>query len=447
MALQNAPSVRRPAVEPLPRGYQTLSRGSELAVPLILMYAILLPAGLAFDVSDVVIPPYRLAAMILAPLAVRQMVLRKIRLTFPDWLIIAGSFWGLLAMLLNSPITEGIQSGGSFMIDVLGCYLIGRAYITDVRRLRTFLIFALPGIVIVGIILVIESTTQRLLIAPFFPQRAELNDLYETRLGLLRARAVFPHSIAAGMFMGSLLSLYLLAQIRPLYKWMGVVAALTAIFTVSSSAFLMTVMLLALVAYRSFFTAILKTREKLLYLVYGAAFVYVMLEVFTGRGAIRTIINYASLNPRTGYYRLLIWEYGTASVARHPWIGIGNAPMPRPDWMRIETIDNHWLMLAVRYGVPTGVLIGAGVLAAIWFCVSRNLRLNNFDRATTLGAVFALVSLWIIAWTGALWANHVAWFMLLVGLVSALATQLPQRAERPRMMQAPRPVVAPRRPA
>lgn len=440
MALQIAPTARRPMTERVPRGYQTLATGSELLVPLILLYAILLPAGLALEIAGAVIPPYRLAAMILTPLAIRQMVLRKIKLSFPDFMIIAGSLWGMLAMLMNSPDGAGAQSGGSFLIDVLGCYLIGRAYITDVRRLRTFLIFALPGIVIVGIILVIESTTQRLLIAPFFPQRAEMDDLYETRLGLLRARAVFPHSIAAGMFMGSLLSLYFLSRVRPLYKWMGVIAGLTAIFTVSSSAFLMTVMLLALIAYRSFFIQLLKTREKLLYLVYGAIGVYAALEMFTGRGAIRTIINYASLNPRTGYYRLVIWEYGTASVTRHPWFGIGNAPMPRPSWMRMETIDNHWLMLAVRYGLPTAVLIGTGVLAAIWICVSRNSRLNDFDRATTLGAVFALTSLWIIAWTGALWANHVAWFMLLVGTVSALAMQMPRQAQPPKPISARRPM-------
>lgn len=412
----------------------------EITIPLILLYAVLLPAGLAFDVSGAVIPPYRLATLVLTPFALRHMILAKIRLKAPDFFIIAGVFWGFLAMLINSPLAEGIQSGGSFVIDVLGCYLIGRAYITDVRKLRTLLVFALPGILLVGAILAFESMTRQLLIAPLFPQRATLENLYETRLGLLRARAVFPHSIAAGMFMASLLPLYFFSRVRPGYKWLGVGSALTAFFTVSSSAILMTAMLAFLIAYRNFFTMVLKVREKLIYLLIGGGIVYLLLEIFTGRGAIRTVINYASLNPQTGYYRLLIWEYGTASVALNPWFGIGNAAMPRAEWMVTETIDNHWLMLAVRYGLPTAVLIGIGIILAIWMCVSRNSRLNDFDRATTIGAVFALISLTLIAWTGALWANHIAWYMFLAGAVSALITQLPPVGKRPKGQRPRRPV-------
>lgn len=379
----------RAAPARLPVGYQTMSSFGDVLVPVLLVYAILLPAGLAVQLGSVALPPYRLATLLLLPFAFAEMVRRRISLTVPDILIIAGSFWGLGAMIVTSGIADGIEAGGSFVVDGLGCYLIGRAYLTDVRRLRKLLVAILPGVLVITVILVIEAVSHKLLIAPLFPQRAALWNLYETRFGLLRARAVFPHSIAAGLFMGSLLSLYFMSRLGRSGRNLGVLAASGALFT--------------------------------------------------GRGAIRTLINFLAFDKGSAYYRLLIWTYGTASVEKHPLFGIGNAALPRPRWMLRETIDNHWLALAVRYGLPTAVLIGLGVMTAVAYCVMRNTRLNDYDRTTTLGAVFALLALSLMAWTSGLWANHVAWYMLIAGTVAALANQLPKRSAAPmRRPQMPR---------
>lgn len=414
-----------------PAGYQTISSLREVIVPVLLVYSILLPAGLTVELGSVVLPPYRLATLLLLPFAISRMAQQRMLPKLPDILIIAGSIWGLGAMIVTSGWDDGLEAGGSFVVDGLGCYLIGRAYLTDVRRLRRLLYAALPGVIVIAIILVIEAVSHKLLIAPFFPQRAAMWNLYETRFGLLRARAVFPHSIAAGMFMGSLLSLYFMSRLKASWRIPGILAAFSALFTGSSSSYLMIAMLGLLMAYKSFFNLVLRTKERLIYLVYATLALLAALEMFTGRGAIRTLINVLAFDTRSGYYRILIWTYGTASVEKHPLFGIGNAALPRPRWMYRETIDNHWLALAVRYGLPTAVLIGAGVMAAIALCVMRNSRLNDYDRTTTLGAVFALLALSVIAWIGGLWANHVAWFMLLLGCVAALANQLPKKAAQP----------------
>lgn len=409
----------------LPPGYQITASLRDVIVPLLLIYTILLPADLAPQIGGLVLPPYRIAILVLAPFAISQMLKHKDRPTLPDILIFAGSLWGFCAMLMTSSIVEGLEGGGSFALDGLGSYFIGRAYITDVRKLRTLLIFLLPGMLIIGGIMAIEAISHRMIIAPLFGAPESTG----VRLGLMRAKAVFPHPIAAGLFMGSLLSLYFLSHIRLPLRILGTIAALTAVFAGSSAAYLMTAILLLLILYRSFFTDLLRTRERLGYLVIAAAFVFVFLELATGRGAIRFLIQF-TLDPQTGYFRLLIWTHGTASVANNPWFGIGNAPLPRPDWMIRETIDNHWLFLAVRYGLPTGMLTLGSVIAAVWHCVVGNRRLNGFDRATTSGAVFALIALTLVAWTVALWANHFAWYMLLVGVVAALGNQLPRSPAR-----------------
>ncbi|OYX95341.1 MAG: hypothetical protein B7X90_07060 [Novosphingobium sp. 17-62-19] len=392
-------------------------------VPLILFWAILLPAGLAVDLGGFKLPPYRLVAMLLAPAAINQIMQRRLKFGLPDYLIIAGGLWGFLAMFFNSPLQKAIEGGGSFFIDLIGGYLVGRAYLTDTRRLRTFVVHALPGVIIIAIILMIEAISHQLLIAPLFPIRARLDKLYETRLGLLRARATFPHSMSAGIFMTSMLPLYYLSGLKGRTRWIGTVASLGAVFSLSSAAIL-TIMLSAfLIGYRAIFTFVLRMKERMIYLFYAAVAAFVFLEVFSGRGAIRVIVQYFTLSPETGYYRIIIWNYGTASVGKQPWFGIGDAPMERARWMIMETIDNHWLMLAVKYGLPATVLIGAGVIAAIWQCSARNQKLNNFDRATTMGVVFSLTCTTIVAFTTSLWANNIIWYMMVAGIACGMANQ------------------------
>lgn len=425
----------------MPPGYQTLAPGQHLIVPLIAFYALLMPAGLALDIGGVMLPPYRVALMVMAPFAIFEMARRNMRLTLPDYLLILGSIWVVPAYMMTSGVGKAIEGGGSFVIDSLGSYLIGRAYITDVRRLRAFLQRALPGVIIIAIILAIEAISHKLLIADLFPQRARLDKLYEVRLGLLRARASFPHSISAGFFMTSLLPLYFMSGLRN-SKWVGTVASLFAVFTVSSSALLTIVFSAFLMGYRMVFTRLLKMRERMIYLAFAFGGLFLSLELFTGAGAARTLIRNFTLDPRSGYYRIMIWDYGTASVARKPIFGIGDAPMPRAKWMVTETIDNHWLMLAVKFGLPCAVMVFLGVTIAIWRCSKNNRYLNDFDRATTAGLLISLIASTAISWTGALWANNIAWFMLLVGVVIALADQLPpsQRGLR----RIPLPVAHPR---
>lgn len=405
----------------------------DVRLALIMFWALLLPAGLALKFGDIVIPPYRLVAIGMAPFALISMAKRHLRFVLPDYLIILGGIYGVLASFMSLPLERSVQFGGSFAIDTLGTFFIGRAYLTTPARLRLFLSKALPGVILIGAILAFESISHRLVIAPFFPTRGTMINLYEVRMGLLRARATFPHSIAAGFFMTSMLPLYYLSGLEFRKRWTGVAMSLFAVFTVSSSAFLTLLLTAFFLAYKAFFNFVLRQREKMYYLLGAFAAVWVALDAFTGRGAARTFIQYFALNVSSGYYRIQIWTYGTASVANHMWFGIGDGRMARARWMIVETIDNHWLMVAVRYGLPTAVLIGAGIVAGIWRCGVRSRELNIRDQGTTMGAILALTTSGVVAWTAALWANNIAWFMMIAGAVFAMSDH---KIIRPRLVAA-----------
>jgi O-antigen ligase len=67
--------------------------------------------------------------------------------------------------------------------------------------------------------------------------------------------------------------------------------------------------------------------------LFFTAILYVTVELTSKSGFYSILIRYASLNTGSAYNRILIWQYGTQNIERHPWFGIGYADWDRPDWM------------------------------------------------------------------------------------------------------------------
>ena len=109
----------------------------QVIVPVLLFWAIILPPGLALELGTVVIPPFRMAILLLLPFIIDQWVRARPRMIPTDWLVIFGALFGACAMLVTEGVADGIEAGGSFAIDVLGSYLIGRLYIDSVEKFRT----------------------------------------------------------------------------------------------------------------------------------------------------------------------------------------------------------------------------------------------------------------------------------------------------------------------
>ena len=67
----------------------------------------------------------------------------------------------------------------------------------------------------------------------------------------------------------------------------------------------------------------------------------------SNRSPVKVFISYLTFSPQSAYNRILIWDYGTAEVGRHPLFGIGFGDWIRPVWMS-DSMDNFWLVTAVR---------------------------------------------------------------------------------------------------
>ena len=90
---------------------------------------------------------------------------------------------------------------------------------------------------------------------------------------------------------------------------------------------------------------------------------YVVIDLLSNRTPVQVLISYATLNPATAANRLHIWTWGTQNVAANPIFGIGLNDWFRAPWMVSGSVDNFWLLTAMRYGLPAVIFLIIAVLA------------------------------------------------------------------------------------
>jgi len=103
----------------------------------------------------------------------------------------------------------------------------------------------------------------------------------------------------------------------------------------------------------------------------GIVFIFVVLSLVSNRGPVKLFISSITLNPATGYYRLLIWENGIDDIFRNPIFGMKPEEWTRLSWM-VDSIDNHWLLVAMHGGIPAFLFL----VAFVFFTGNRVLNMR-----------------------------------------------------------------------
>jgi hypothetical protein len=161
-----------------------------------------------------------------------------------------------------------------------------------------------------------------------------------------------------------------------------------------------------------------KERWKLLLILFVLAFLAA--ELFTNRGPIIIFIETFTLDPMSGWWRIHIWNYGSASVMQHPFFGIGLNLHEKPAWLT-DSVDNFWLLMAMRHGL-TGFLMLA---IAIGLHMRAILRATDLDPMTELarkGYMTTLVGVIFTLTTVHIWGSLYVMVMFFIGAGSFIYT-------------------------
>ena len=397
-----APSQSTPSQStPTPTSAQ-----SRLALPVVLyLVAVMLPIG--FNLGPIYLNLVRLVLLFsVVPLTLQLVAGRYGRILVPDICFFLFIVWMAITTSINDP-DRVLENVGSTSIEFIGGYVLGRACIrspADFIRLTRALVLMIILTVPIAVYELITNVPLMLYVLDRIPGiRTEfiVDSADEMRMGLYRVQAMFPHPIHYGMFCSSGFALCFIG-LKGVYSTTKRYLALAIItfctFTsLSSGALLPIFMQTGLIAWALVFR---KTEKRWLILGLLCAAGYVALEFLSNRPPIIVIMSYATFSAWNAYWRALIFEFGMQNVWAHPWFGIGlTADWVRPRWMGPSSVDNFWLVVAMRYGLPGIILLGAGYLQPLWA-----IGMRRFDPAKNI------------------WPLRRAWLIVFVGMTFSLST-------------------------
>jgi hypothetical protein len=361
-----------------------------------------------FNVGPVSLSLLRLFLVIMiVPLAVRLLMGQFGRLLVTDVLFILHVLWIGVSLAVNTP-SQAITQLGSVGVEFLGGYLVARAYI---RSAGAFIALC-RQLLIIGLCLLplalFETVTGRAPVVEAIdalPFGSSVGvGAFEQRMGLHRVRVVFVHPIHFGLFCSVIFSLVFVAlkDVIPTgRRWIyAALIALTCFLSLSSGAILAIALQLGMILWAAMFNRI-QFRWWLLVGLFALA--YVVVDVLSNRTPIQVFMSRATFSAHNAYIRAIIFDAGIQNVWDNPVFGLGMNDWVRPYWLP-PSVDNFWLLMAMRYGIPGFLFLVVGYVAVILGVMRRDFSadpvLANIRRAwvfTFLGLSFTLVTVHV--WT------------------------------------------------
>ena len=333
----------------------------------------------------------------------------------PDLLLPIFVLWAGVCMFVNTP-GQVAEHTGAIFLELVGGYLLARTYITNaaqfgafIRALATLVIFCLP-------LALYEAASGA---APVIELIRAIPGIYSVdvvniapRLGLERAQVVFAHPIHFGLFCSAAVSLFFVGLSRDLSlitRVAGLVLiVLTAFLALSSGAFIAVLVQLFLIAWALFFR---QTRHRWWLLLASIGVAYVAVDLISNRTPLRVFMSYATFSAHNAYWRGLIFEWGMVNIGQNPVFGLGLEDWERPHFMYSGSMDNFWLTLGVRYGVP-----GFLLLTLAWICgIFRVARATAADPTLRRAWMFCLLGLSFTLATVHIWTAIYSFSFFLLG--------------------------------
>ncbi len=397
----------------------------------VLILSMLTPTELSLFIGGLRLPPNRVILLILLPIAVfKLMSSRNIKPHLFDFVFLAfgvltiATYWGHSGH-------DGLVYGGSLALECLGGYFIARAYVRSPEMMRqTLRVMMLAVCIAAGIalpeFLLGQNFTHDILHALTGYHHPTA---VEQRLGLTRAYGTFDHPIHYGTFCASMFALLWFAERSIATRRKRAALIVGATLFGLSSAPLLSIALQGAMLFWEKVTRPIKTRLSLTLAVLTG--LYIGVDLVSARGPLAIIATRFTLDSWTGYYRLFIWEHGMNNVWKHPWIGLGLADWERPWWMVADTVDAYWLVLTMRQGIPSFLLLVFGIALLIRAAtVNRNRHGDPLAIDLLRGWTLSLVALCLIGATVHYWNVLQTYMFFLIGLGGVLADPVRQSVSR-----------------
>ena len=379
----------------------------------LLLVALVLP--LAFSVGPIALSPYRFVLLVLTIPTLGSWLSGKAgRIRAADILLLLFCLWCALAILAVHGPEQAFEAGGMLCVETFVAYLIARCHIRTQDDFRaTARVILILTLFLLPLALFETISGQKPTLSLFRALGPTIQEVaVEPRWGLTRAQGPFEHPILFGVFSGGSVALIHLAmegKIGFLQRWtMTGLGCLTVVLSMSSGPIAALLLQLGLIAWNTLFKGV-SSRWRVLWGI--GAIVYVVAESATA-ATVPQILTRFAFDQWTAFYRLLIFDYGWASVMAHPFFGTGFGDWLHPAWMS-PSIDMFWMVSAIRHGLPAVTLLLLAFLTAVIGVGLRPIA-DGTLYACRAGYIISMAGFFAVGWTVHFWnATHVLFFCLL----------------------------------
>jgi hypothetical protein len=327
-------------------------RRHAFAAWLALIGLIIPAAEVTFNVGGVKFTVGRFGIMLLFLPALMTLFQKSRRFVVSDVVVCATAGWMVAAGILASG-SDSFSSAAAESIEFAGGYFVARAYFFGPLALQTFMkvlkILALTSIVLA----IADSVSARLIVHDIVASLSGASAISaQYRGGMVRAASTFDHAILFGAF-SCLVGTILLHSEQDARKRIFYVSVcfLGCILSWSSSSLIAFTIVLAAYTYNR-----VMHRNKSRWVIFWSITGALLLVFFVAsNNPIGWIISHLTLEPESGFFRLMIWDAVFTKVNESWFFGFGFNLFN--SWILDTTVDSIWLVFALRFGVPAVALL------------------------------------------------------------------------------------------
>jgi hypothetical protein len=326
-------------------------RANTLAVCLALIGLIIPAAEVQIFIGGAKLTVGRLCIVLLLLPAIFALLERNRRLLLSDFFASATAIWIVVAAVYTDG-TESLSSAAAEGIEFFGGYLVARAFFFGPVALRKFL-SVLKVLAFASIVLAVaDNVTGRLITHDTFASILHVDPVkYQDRMGIVRATSTFDHAILFGTFCAVVAAMLLYSETNVMRRifWVGL-CLFGAILSLSSSSLMAFAIMLATYTYGAL-TRQFPWRWWACWIVFTA---FVLVVMVVTNDPLGWILSHLTLEPESGYFRLLEWNTAFYQISLSPWTGFAFFDF---GFVELQSVDCVWLALSLRFGLPTIVFL------------------------------------------------------------------------------------------
>jgi hypothetical protein len=382
-------------------------RGRQLAIATFFLFiAILMPSQVNVHLwgDSGKFTPGRIAILILLVPAISQFMRPGRHVISADFFAIMTAAW----MILSRLPTDGLNSSAvAELIEFFGAYLLARGLYWGPLRLHAF--YQVLKVIVPG--LVILSTLDPL----FHTNIIWHGQTPQERLGLIRAASVFDGAEVNGAFFAAVAPIFLYSEASRMgrLRWTSL-CFFGCLLTLSSGPLLSFLVVLAVYLFDNLMGRSPWRWKALITLI---AALIAAIFAFTGK-PVSWIVQHLTFDPQSSYFRLYMFDFAFGQIGSSPIFGVGfdYAGFEGDDFLTKASVDNTWIVYAVRFGIPMISLLFITMITSFarFKAPQRFLRIAG-NRVGT-GYTLAIVSIALTGLTVHIFHTDWVFWGLLTGI-------------------------------